>query len=217
MTIWVGIQTFLTLFVRELNQMISLDQVILWLLGYKYLALFPLAVAEGPIITVIAGFFVSSGHLNFWLAYFIIVAGDLIGDAIHYFIGRWGGEKFIAKWGHYIGVGQAQVISLEKQFAKRGGRLLFIGKMSHGIGGAFLVAAGLIKMPFDKFIFSNMFATLLKSLILLLIGYYFGHALSAINSYLERTALILIGLGIFAFLIYFFYFRKKQDNGQPAI
>ncbi len=197
--------------------MTSLDQVTLWLLGYKYLALFPLAVAEGPIITVLAGFFVSLGQLNFWLAYIIIVAGDLIGDAIHYFIGRLGGEKFITKWGHHIGINENQVTSLEKQFDKRGSQLLFIGKMSHGIGGAFLVAAGIIKMPFDKFIFSNMLATLLKSLILLLVGYYFGQALSTINSYLERIALISIGLAIFAFLIYFFYFRKKQNNGQSVI
>lgn len=197
--------------------MISLDQVTLWLLGYKYFALFPLAVAEGPIVTVIAGFFVSLGQLNFWLAYFIIVAGDLIGDAIHYLIGRWGGEKFITKWGHHLGISETQVASLEKQFDKRGSQLLFIGKMSHGIGGAFLVAAGIIKMPFGKFIFSNMLATLLKSLILLLIGYYFGQALSTINTYLERIALISIGIGIFAFLIYFFYFRKKQNNGQSVV
>jgi len=197
--------------------MISLDQVNLWLIGYKYLALFPLAVAEGPIVTVIAGFFVSLGQLNLWLAYFVIVAGDLIGDAIHYFIGRWGGEKFINKWGHYFGINENQVASLEKQFDKRGEKLLFIGKMSHGIGGAFLVAAGIIKMPFGKFIFSNMLATLLKSLILLLIGYYFGQALSTINTYLERIALISIGLGFFAFLIYFFYFRKKQNNGQSIV
>jgi len=196
--------------------MISLDQVTLWLLGYKYLALFPLAIAEGQIITVLAGFFVSLGQLNLWLAYIIIVIGDLVGDPLHYFVGRLGGEKFITKWGHHFGVNEKQVLSLEKQFDKRGSQLLFIGKMSHGIGGAFLVAAGIIKMPFDKFIFSNMLATLLKSLILLLIGYYFGQALSTINSYLEKIALTTVGIGLFAFLIYFFYFRKKQNNEQSA-
>jgi len=192
--------------------MFSLDQATLWLLGYKYLALFPLAIAEGPIITVVAGFFVSLGQLNFWLVYVIIVLGDLAGDAIHYLIGRFGGEKFIAKWGRYIGINKNQVASLEKQFDERGKQLLFIGKMSHGIGGAFLVAAGIIKMPFDKFMFSNMLATLIKSLILLLLGYYFGQALSTINSYLERIALITIGLAIFVFLIYFFYFRNKRKK-----
>ncbi len=187
----------------------SLDQLILWLTHYKYFALFPLAVAEGPIITVIAGFFASLGYLNFWLAYIIIVIGDLAGDVVHYSFGRWGGRNFIDRWGKYLGVGPGQIETIEKQFTKRGDKLLFIGKMSHGVGGAFLIAAGLIKMPFNKFIFANMLATLIKSLVLLLLGFYFGHALSTINTYLERTALISIGAAIFAFLIYFFYFGKQ--------
>ncbi|MBU3901668.1 DedA family protein [Patescibacteria group bacterium] len=187
----------------------SIDQIILWLANYKYFALFPLAVAEGPIITVIAGFLASLGHFNFWVAYLIIVVGDLAGDAVHYSLGRWGGRNFIDRWGKYLGVGPGQIETIEKQFDKRGDKLLFIGKMSHGVGGAFLIAAGLIKMPFIKFLFANFLATLIKSLLLLLLGFYFGQALSTINTYLERITLISIGLALFAVLIYFFYFRKK--------
>ncbi|MBU2036698.1 DedA family protein [Patescibacteria group bacterium] len=189
----------------------ALDQLILWLSDYKYLALFPLAVAEGPIITVIAGFFASLGYLNFWLAYIIIIIGDLVGDAVHYSFGRFGGRAFIDRWGKYLGVGPKQIGAIERQFDKRGDKLLFIGKMSQGIGGAFLVAAGLIKMPFSKFIFANLLATLIKSLLLLLLGFYFGHALSTINTYLERIALISLGAAIFGVLIYFLYFRKSRN------
>jgi membrane protein DedA with SNARE-associated domain len=196
---------------------ISFDQIISWLLHFKYLALFPLAVIEGPIITIITGFFASLGYINFFLAYAVIVAGDLAGDAIHYFIGRFGGRRFIDKWGRFIGVGESHVESLEKQFVKRGNKLLFIGKLSHGIGGAFLVAAGIIKMPFDKFLFSNMLATLVKSMILLIIGFYFGQAFRTINSYLEKIALISFGIAVFMALIYFFYFRKKSKNNSTEI
>ncbi|MBU2219654.1 DedA family protein [Patescibacteria group bacterium] len=189
----------------------ALDQLILWLSDYKYLALFPLAVAEGPIITVIAGFFASLGYLNFWLAYIIIIIGDLVGDAVHYSFGRFGGRAFIDRWGKYLGVGPKQIGAIERQFDKRGDKLLFIGKMSQGIGGAFLVAAGLIKMPFSKFIFANLLATLIKSLLLLLLGFYFGHALSTINTYLEKITLFSLGAAIFGVLIYFLYFRKSRN------
>ena len=200
-----------TFFVLQYKQMfLSLDQAASWLMHYKYLALFPLAVLEGPIITVITGFFSSLGYINFFLAYIVIVIGDLVGDAFHYALGRFGREKFIDKWGRYIGVNKKQIESIEKQFDKRGSKLLFIGKMAHGIGGAFLVAAGMIKMPFDKFIFSNFLATLVKSFILLLAGFYFGRALDSINSYLEKISLILIGIAGFSLLIYFLYFRKNK-------
>jgi len=194
--------------------LLSFGQVTTWLINYKYLAIFPLAVIEGPIITVIVGFFSSLGYVNFFIAYLVIVAGDLVGDAAHYLAGRWGGRRFIDKWGHFFGVGKLEVENIEKQFDKRGGKLLFIGKMSHGVGGAFLVAAGIIKMPFDKFIFSNFLATLAKSMILLLIGYYFGWAFSTIESYLEKITIVTIGMAIVALIIYYFYFRERKSNNS---
>ncbi len=190
----------------------SFDQAIPWLTSYKYVALFPLAVIEGPIITVITGFFSSLGYINFFLAYVVIVSGDLAGDVIYYLAGRFGGRKFVDKWGKYLGIGENQIESLEKQFAKRGSKLLFIGKMSHGVGGAFLVAAGMIKMPFDKFLSANFLATLLKSAILLLIGYYFGHAFAAINSYLEKISVISLGAAVTAAIGYILYRRRKRKN-----
>jgi len=191
---------------------LALSQITVWLLQYKYFALFPLAVFEGPIITIIAGFFSSLGYINFFGAYFVIVAGDIAGDVLHYAVGRYGGRKFIDKWGRFIGVGEREVESLEKQFEKRGSKLLFIGKMSHGVGGAFLVAAGIIKMPFDKFIFSNFLATLLKSLILLVVGYYFGQAFVTINSYLEKIAVLSIAIAVTSALAYILYHRQKTKK-----
>jgi len=189
--------------------MTSLEQILLWLTAYKYLALFPLAVAEGPIITVIAGFFVSLGYLNFWLAYIIIIIGDLAGDALHYSAGRFGGREFIDRWGRFIGINKEKLKAIEAQFAKRGNKLLFAGKMMQGVGGIFLIAAGVIKMPFIKFITANTLATFIKSFLLLLIGFYFGHALSTINTFLERAAFISIGATLLAGLVYSFYFRNS--------
>ena len=41
-----------------------MDHIVYLLTEYKYLILFPLAIVEGPIIAVIAGFLCSSGFLN---------------------------------------------------------------------------------------------------------------------------------------------------------
>jgi membrane protein DedA with SNARE-associated domain len=61
----------------------SLTEVVQWLLYYKYFVLFPIMVVEGPIITIIAGFLVSLGHLNGLAAYAVLVAGDVTGDSIY--------------------------------------------------------------------------------------------------------------------------------------
>jgi membrane-associated protein len=194
----------------------SLASIYSWLLAYKYFVFFPITVIEGPIITIIAGFLVSIGIFNFFIAYLVAVAGDLAGDVIHYAVGRFGGLPFINKWGCFFHISLKQLEPIERQFEERGSTLLFIGKMTHGIGGAFLVAAGLIKMPFGKFFFSNMLATLLKSLILLVIGYYFGQAFVTINSYLEKIAILTMAVAVTAALAYLFYHRQKSKNNSLA-
>jgi membrane protein DedA with SNARE-associated domain len=182
-----------------------------WLLAYKYWALFPIAVIEGPIITVAAGFLITLGVFNPFLAYAVIVVGDTVGDMLHYCVGYFGGKRFIEKWGKYFGVSLNTIVPLEKTFADKGHSFFFWGKALHGIGGAFLIAAGLIRYPFGKFLVSNVLGTLVKSALLLVIGFYFGQFLEKINSSLNIVAVITIVLVPVAAVLYFFW-RKRQQS-----
>lgn len=196
--------------------MYSLDQIFPLLLHYKYLALFFLAIVEGPIVTVIAGFLSSTHVLNFLLVYIVIIFGDLAGDAIYYLIGYKGRSGLLSRWGKYLGVDIKSVESLEEKFQSHSGKILILGKLSHGIGGAVLLAAGLARYSFWRFIFYNGVATLIKSLGLLFIGFYFGKSLTVINSYLGKVAVFSIGLGVIVSIIYVLYRRTKNGNLEKS-
>jgi membrane-associated protein len=183
-----------------------------WLMAYKYWALFPIAVIEGPIITVAAGFLVALGIFNPFIAYVVIVIGDTVGDALHYAVGYFGGKSFIDRWGKYLGVSLETIVPLEKSFADKGHSFFFWGKALHGIGGALLIAAGLIRYPFGKFLISNVLGTLVKSALLLIIGFYFGQFLGRINSSLNIIAAIMFALVPIALVLYF-YWRKHANHG----
>ena len=58
--------------------------------SYGYWALFLIAVAEGPIITVIAGFLASRGLLDVALVFAVAFLADLRRDLLLYAIGRSG-------------------------------------------------------------------------------------------------------------------------------
>jgi len=188
----------------------TFSNMIKWLLNYRYFILFPLVVIEGPIVTIISGSLSAAGLLNFFLSYVIIVIADLVGDSIYYFFGRWGGQNFIKKWGHLIGLNSDRVIDIKNYFNSYGGRILIMGKISHGIGGIFLVAAGLAKMPFTKYFWFNFIATLVKSMALLLIGYYFGEALTKVKSLLGFLTAISVSLVIVAIGVYLYHCNRKQ-------
>lgn len=187
----------------------SLPEVSKLLLDYGYYILFPAVVIEGPIITVVAGFFVSLNQLNLFLAYFVVVVGDLTGDSIYYLLGRFGKENIIKRWGSRLGLSVDRINILENHFRSNGGKTMLLGKLSHGIGAAFLVAAGVAKMPFRRFFWYNLLGTIPKSLILILVGYYYGQAIIKINSVLELIALSFIAIGIIFVIFYFYHPRKK--------
>lgn len=180
------------------------------IIDYRYIILFPIAVFEGPIITVIAGFLSSMKELNFFLAYITVVVGDLTGDSLYYLLGRYGRAGWMNKFGKYLGVIPEETKKLEDYFEDHGGKTLLIGKFTHGVGTAFLAAAGLAKMRFDRFLFYNIIGTLPKSMLLILLGYYFGRAVTKINSILELIGAIFLSAGVIGFLIYYFYYRNRK-------
>ncbi|MFH0776166.1 MAG: DedA family protein [Patescibacteria group bacterium] len=192
----------------------SFQQIIFLLNTYKYFFLFPVVVIEGPIVTVIAGFLASLGHLNLGIAYAVVIAGDLVGDSMYYAIGYYGGRSFIQRWGRFFGVTVERVKQLERHFAKHSGKTLVIGKLSHAVGIVVLFAAGIAKVPFWKYIWYNFLPTLPKSLILILIGFYFGETYGKINSYLDYTALGTVSALIIFTAAYFAvkHFSKKYED-----
>ena len=182
---------------------LDLNNIVSWLLYYKYAVLFPITIIEGPIITIIAGFLSSQGYLNIFAIYGVVVAGDIVGDVIYYLIGSYGGRRFITRWGYLFRLSMEEITKLENHFANHSGKTLLFGKISHAIGAPILVAAGMAKIPLEKLVWFNFWATLPKSLVLLAIGYYFGRAYQEIDRYIGYGNLIIFSLAIIAVIIYF--------------
>jgi membrane protein DedA with SNARE-associated domain len=145
----------------------------------------------------------------------LVVIADLIGDAIYYALGRWGGIYFVARWGRYFGITQERIVDLEKHFDEHAGKTLIIGKISHGVGVVALVAAGAAKINFWKFLWYNLISSIPKSLALLLVGFYFGAVYTRIIRYLDYLAwiMVIVGIGIVAGLLIFS--RRLRDKSEP--
>jgi membrane protein DedA with SNARE-associated domain len=178
--------------------------VIAWLLAYRYVILFPLVIVEGPIVTILAGFLASLGQLNLLICYPLIVVGDILGDLFMYSQGRWAGKPAVLRWGHHFGIKPEIIERLEEHFKNHPGKTLIVGKISHFFGGPVLIAAGMARMPLSEFLWFNVLGTLPKSLILLLVGFYFGQAYAKFDKFLTFAgwaAVILVALCAAAYFI----------------
>jgi membrane protein DedA with SNARE-associated domain len=133
--------------------------------------LFVLALIEGPIVTVIAGALAGRGVFDPLAVLAVALAGDVAGDAALYAIGRFCPGLAQRLFGRQLEMNAAGVEGL---FARRGGWLLVIGKLTHVAGFAVILTAGFARMPPGAFLGFTVVAALPKVVALAGAGWVFG-------------------------------------------
>lgn len=172
----------------------STSEILGLLSAHPYAVLLPLAVAEGPLVTIACGVLVAAGQLEFWSVLAIVVAGDLVGDSALYALGRWGGTRMVTRWASQGTLRRAA--ALKDQFLHRADRVLVAGKLTHAVGAPVLIAAGFVRMTFGRFLTVNFLATLPKSLALICIGYAFQSGYTAIGQNMTYYYIVLLIVGV---------------------
>src|ERR1700679_3523723 len=109
-----------------------MDHIIYLLTQYRYFILFPLAIVEGPILAVVAGFLCINGFLNLFIVYPIIVLGDIIGDSIVYMFGRWGVPTFIKKMAKGLDINPGKINKVRAYFDSNPNRTISLSKVTLG-------------------------------------------------------------------------------------
>jgi len=182
------------------------EYLVLLLTKYGYFILFPLAAIEGPIVSLVVGFLIYLGYLKFLPAYAILLLGDLIPDTVYYYIGRFGNRrKIMEKYGSRLNL-------VEKLWREHGKKTMFFSKLAYGLSGLFLISAGLVKMPFRKFISYAFPVTLFQYGVIMAIGYSLGHSYKLAEQYIEYAYMIMAAvliLFIISYILITKYARKR--------
>lgn len=196
--------------------MIGLETIVALASAHGLAIVAPLAVVEGPIVTVIAAWLASRDILDVWAVAAVVIAADMLGDLALYALGRWGLHKLPKPWRDRLGLNRARLLGLAKHFRVQGNRTLVIGKLTHTAGAAVLVAAGLGKVRLWRFFWVNLFATIPKSLFFVGLGYSIGSAYSRIDNWITRASLVLAGVLIVVGVLWLVsrWARKTQEKTE---
>lgn len=175
------------------------------LLTYKYIILIPLAVIEGPITSVIAGFLVTLKIFNPLLVYVVMVLGDIVADVGLYYIG-YSGKKFL----RYFKISEEKLEKAKKYFHENHKKAIIMSKLAHGVGFTGLIAAGASHLPYRRYLKMCILISFVQSFIMLVIGIFFGHAYVAIGKYLNYYA-AFVSLIVFVILLFVFIRKYKMS------
>lgn len=171
----------------------SADQILILFTTYTYFILFPIAILEGHVISLIVGFLAQLGYVNPFIAGAVIMSGNLTGDILIYWIGYYKGEKFLNRWGKYVGITSMSIEKSKKLFSNHHSKLLFISKLTNGFGLmiAILFTAGLARVPFRTYLLWNFLGELLWTSLLITLGYLFGHLYTQIENVIFNIGLVV--------------------------
>jgi membrane protein DedA with SNARE-associated domain len=191
-----------------------------WVLQHGYPLLFIVMLIEGPVVTAAGAFAAALHYMDIWIVLLLSVLANLIPDLVYYAIGYWGRERFINKYGHYIGITPERIATTEKLAAAHSGKSLFMIKMIPLLATPGLILVGATKMDIKKYAFWSIVIVIPTSLFYLIIGYYFGAAYNTIEHYLNLgiyvviAALAVIGLLVYLQRKYASRFFKKFEQEQ---
>lgn len=174
-----------------------------------------LACAEGPILSMIFGALIKLGYFSFFPIYIALMLGDLVGDTFWYYIGRFYGHGFIRRFGKYFSITEEGVDKVTKIFHKYQNSILFISKLTTGFGFAIvtLVTAGIVRIPFGRYISINVIGQFVWTLLLIGVGYFLGHIYTQVDTWLGRLSVgALFVIVIIAFNGYKKYLAQKARN-----
>ncbi len=186
------------------------------LIRYKYPLIIPLAFVEGPIIMMMCGFLIKLGYMSFLPAYFVLMAGDLLGDIFWYSLGFFYGEAVVRKFGRFLSIEEKEVATVKRIFHQHHTTILLVSKITMGFGFALvtLITAGIVKIPFRRYLAFNFFGQFVWTGILMSVGFFLGKFYLTINDVLGKVSIFALFIIIALCLFGFGKYIKKKVNAK---
>lgn len=151
------------------------------------------------IIMPFAGFLVAQGRFSLLGIALAGAIGSVIGSAITYWVGLYGGRPLIEHYGKYVFISHHDLNVSDRFFARYGLMATFIGRLLPVVRTFISVPAGIARVPFVRFLIYSFIGSFLWSLLLGFIGMKLGQNWAELRQKihgLDYAVLILIAFGI---------------------
>lgn len=139
-----------------------------------------------------AGYLVSKGAMNFHLAAFAGAFGCVIGSIPSYYIGFFGGRKFVEKNGKYFLVSKKDLDEADKWVDKYGDWAFFLCRMLPVVRTFISLPAGILKARKRTFFSLTFLGSLIWSYVLVYVGLKLGEHLDKLKAIWHKFDAVII-------------------------
>jgi membrane protein DedA with SNARE-associated domain len=158
--------------------------------------LFPPIPSE--LVLPLAGFEVSDGDMEFFLALFAATAGSLVGALILYAIGLYGGRPFVYKYGRVLRVSEADLDRADAWFDRWGAWVVLGARVVPIARSLVSIPAGMSEMPLGRFVALTTLGSMIWNAILIGAGYQLGANWEDVTDVAERYSTVMKVIAVVA-------------------
>ncbi|RJQ51912.1 MAG: DedA family protein [Nitrospiraceae bacterium] len=185
--------------------------------GSGYFGVFILMAAESTMVPLpselvmpFAGYLAYTGKFNFWFVAFISALGTIFGSLFSYYIGEYGGEPFLEKYGRYLLINQKDLEWTHKWFNHHGEKTIFISRFIPVVRHLISIPAGIAEMNVMRFTIFTFLGGFLWNTFLTYLGYKLGENWELVRQYTKPFSHAVAGLLLLGviFFIYKHVYRK---------
>ena len=171
------------------NQYGSITYLILFIIIFAEAGLIILTFLPGDSLIFLTGTLSSIGILNIYLNLLVFFAAVLVGDTINYYIGKFFGKRILNKENPRF-FKKEYVDKAHIFYEKHGKVAMIMGRFIPVVRGFVAFVAGLGTMSFSRFITYAFMGGVLRVIVFLYAGYYFGN-LQIVRDNLEKAIFLV--------------------------
>lgn len=186
---------------------------------FPYIGLFILLILGGAGLPfpedatlILCGFLISHGVVKPVPALIVVYAGLLMADFTLYYFGKKYGSRIVAHKRFHRILSPERLSKIEVQFYRKGSLFILIGRHLAGIRAQLFLVAGVVKMPFPKFLIADAVSSIFTMAIMAGAGYAGGSSLQVLRNDVTRVEHIAILLSILLLTGYLFYRYFKSGR-----
>ncbi len=159
-----------------------------------------------------AGFIASQGGMNIWLASLFGALGGIVGSVISYYIGLYGGYRFVNRYGKWFLLEKHHLDWTVKFFSKYGEKTIFISRLIPVVRHFISIPAGVGKMKMGKFLVYTFAGAFVWDFFLAFLGFKLGENWTLIQKYSHPVDIIVIGVLVILVAWYVYHQVMRHMN-----
>jgi membrane protein DedA with SNARE-associated domain len=178
-----------------------------------YISVFVLMAMESMVFPIpseavmpFAGFLIAESKLTFTLVIAVSTLGSIVGSLLSYWIGLYGGQPFIERYGRFFLLDRDDLAATERFFKKYGNTTIFISRFIPVVRHLISLPAGMGRMNLVKFSIYTIIGAGLWNAFLTVCGFYLRKNWEVVMEYSSIVDIAVLAVLVFGIA----FFIKKH-------